>query len=692
MALTTEASTQPLDPSLLHLLGRLAVIEDRVHFAVDRFRAVDPTPDDGFRGLYVSDDQADALLADGRRLLPHLLRADQRHTGVEADADRAEAAGHTLRLRELQTEFALTAIDVEILLAALAPDLDQRYERLYGYLHDDVTRRRASPGLALQLAGCSELDADARAHVTPGAALFRHDLVILEDAGRSFLTRSLRVPDRVSGHLLGDDRPDGSLLEVIRSAVPVPSDLAERLTRALVAAHRVFHLRQRSDFGAEGAAAAALAATGREALFVDLAGVAEIADLEAMLGAASREARLCQAGLIVQGVDELHAWAIRRLADAGSVVFLIGRGPWDPSWSTAVPHREDVDPAEAAERERWWDEATGALEVDVSALGGLQLGPAAIRRSVVAATARAHALGETLSPQHLATGARDQNSVGLERLARRVTPSVGWADMVLQVDTLTQLRHLAARVSQRTKVLDEWGLRRGGGRGEGITALFSGESGTGKTMAAEVIASELALDMYVIDLSTVVDKYIGETEKNLEKIFTEAEGINGVLFFDEADALFGNRSEVSDAKDRYANVEVAYLLQRMEAFDGLAVLASNLKSNIDEAFARRISVTVDFAMPEPPERSQLWKYHTDKLPVAADVDLEFLAERFELSGGNIRNVAVSAAYLAADDGSEVTMSHLIRGTLIEYRKLGRLTVEAEFGGWLDAVKHSSGTP
>jgi SpoVK/Ycf46/Vps4 family AAA+-type ATPase len=281
--------------------------------------------------------------------------------------------------------------------------------------------------------------------------------------------------------------------------------------------------------------------------------------------------------------------------------------------------------------------------------------------------------------RHLAAGARAQNGVGLDRLARHVSPEATWADLVLPPDALSGLQHLADRVAHRDRLLDDWALRRGGGRGEAVTALFVGESGTGKTLAAEVIAGALALDLYVIDLSTVVDKYVGETEKNLERVFTGAEGVNGVLFFDEADALFGKRSEVSDARDRYANIEVAYLLQRMESFDGLAILATNLKANLDEAFARRLSLVVEFNQPDAPERRRLWDKSFGAVPLGDDVDLDFCAEAFRLAGGDIRNVAVTAACFAAAGSQVVTMLDLIRAIQLEYRKLGRLCGEAEFG-------------
>ncbi|MDD5462504.1 MAG: ATP-binding protein [Methylococcales bacterium] len=216
--------------------------------------------------------------------------------------------------------------------------------------------------------------------------------------------------------------------------------------------------------------------------------------------------------------------------------------------------------------------------------------------------------------------------------------------------------------------------------GKGLCVLFAGPSGTGKTMAADILAGELGLDLYKIDLSTVVSKYIGETEKNLSKIFTEAEASNAILFFDEADALFGKRSEVKDSHDRYANIETGYLLQRMEEHEGVVILASNFRKNMDEAFVRRLHFTVEFPFPSEEDRYRIWKnVWPDDMPRDPALDLQFFAGRFQMTGGNIRNIALSAAFLAADDSGMVKMHHLLRATQREYQKMGKVISEADFG-------------
>ncbi len=243
-----------------------------------------------------------------------------------------------------------------------------------------------------------------------------------------------------------------------------------------------------------------------------------------------------------------------------------------------------------------------------------------------------------------------------------------------------QLREICNHARYRHIVYGEWGFDRKLSRGKGLNALFSGPPGTGKTMAAEVIANELGLDLYKIDLSQVVSKYIGETEKNLDKIFQEAGTSNAILFFDEADALFGKRSEVKDAHDRYANIETGYLLQKMEEYEGIAILATNLRSNMDGAFVRRMNFIVELPLPHEKERRAIWEgIWPENTPRSERLDLDFVARRFEITGGNIRNIALAAAFMAADNGGIVDMKHLVHATRREYQKMGKIVSEGEFG-------------
>jgi SpoVK/Ycf46/Vps4 family AAA+-type ATPase len=296
--------------------------------------------------------------------------------------------------------------------------------------------------------------------------------------------------------------------------------------------------------------------------------------------------------------------------------------------------------------------------------------------------------GEMLTRHHLFSAARVHSSPRLTGLARKIQPRYGWQDIVLPGDQMALLREIVATVQGRPQVLEEWGVGRKLASSRGVTILFAGEPGTGKTMGAEIIAAELGLDVYKIDLSTVVSKYIGETEKNLERIFSEAQNSNAILFFDEADAIFGKRSEVKDAHDRYANIEISYLLQRMEMYDGVTILATNLRANLDEAFTRRLHFAVDFPFPEEADRLRIWQtLFPPDVPRDPDLDFGLMARRFKLAGGNIRNIIVSAAYLAASDRGvgasegdgrgQVTMQHLLHGTRRELQKMGRLVREEQ---------------
>lgn len=699
-AAARPAAEQPgADASLNYLLGRLAIVDARVRAAVDRRRADDPDPGDRFRGLYISDAQVDGLLGNsGAPIIaePWSDAAKEALAALDGAADAAEAAGHDIRLHRLARAFSLDGDDVELLLIALAPDLDQRFERLYGYLHDDVSRRRASTGLALELAGTGSSVASGveRVRLGPHGALVSNGLVLVEEPERPFLTRPLRVADRVTAHLLGDDQPDAAIADLLVESVPAAIGDVAMLARAIDAGIPLVYIHEQPGSSGRSLAAAALGSLGRPVLQLDLARVGPNDSPRDVAAATSREAGLRGAGIVagpIETMSERGAGAVRPFAECRAPMILIGSRPWDPTWAREAALLLEAPVPTITQRHELWlgslngDRPVGFDPADVTL--AFRLAPDQIVRAAEAARRATVAAARPMTVADISSGARAQNAAGLERLARRIEPAARWADLVLPEASEAQIHELTARARHRDKVIGEWGMGGANSRRQGITALFAGDSGTGKTMSAEVVAGDLGFDLYVIDLSTVVDKYIGETEKNLDRIFTEADRVNGVLLFDEADALFGKRSEVKDARDRYANVEVAYLLQRMESFAGLAILTTNLRANVDEAFIRRLDAIVDFALPEEEHRLLLWERNLPAaVPKEADIDLAFLARRFKLSGGDIRNICVAAAYLAAAADRAVSMSDLIRATEREYQKLGRLTVEAEFGKYMNLTR------
>ncbi|MET7478640.1 ATP-binding protein [Streptomyces sp. NPDC005648] len=645
------------------LLKRLALLRERVSALVEARSGGDPSAGDPLRGLFVSPERVEHLL-EGRERIP--VRLDDAYGEAVADDALAETAAR----------FGLTRLDTHILLAALAPDVDRDFEPLYGYLNDDVGRRRASVALALDLAGLAPHDWAARARFHPGAPLTASGLLALEDAERPLPGRELRVPERVIAHLLGDEGLDGELLgavELLTVGEPT-GPFASRLGALLAARPAVVHLRGR---GAEsGTAVEVLRAAGLPVLRYDPA----FGDRH-LVPVLLREARLRGAGVVAGPLPEETEKAgalVRALESSGAVpVVLFGTQPFDPRWSAAGDVLcLDMPPGAADTGPLWAAQLSGeAPEFDLpAAVAPYRLAPEQIRRAARTARTLAELEGGPLTAAHLQRGARQQSAPALDRHARRVTPAVGWADLVLPARPREQLEELVVRARQRERVLGQWGLRTGGGRGHGVVALFAGESGTGKTLAAEVVAGELGVDLYVVDLSAVVDKYVGETEKNLERIFADADRTDAVLLFDEADAVFGKRSEVKEASDRYANLESAYLLQRLESFDGIAVLTTNLRANIDDAFTRRLDLVVDFPFPDVDQRLALWRQSLAGVPCADDADPGPCARDFVLAGGSIRGAVITAAYAAAGRGGRVTTDDLLTGAVREYRKAGRLVV------------------
>jgi SpoVK/Ycf46/Vps4 family AAA+-type ATPase len=691
-------SDAPTQPDLRAALFRLDL---RLRIAVDAFRIdLVERAKDPFRGLYISDADVDQLLesAPATELAQRLL--DDEFGPVPA------------RLGRLSDLFELDAFEREALLVCLAPDVDLRYERLYAYLQDDVSRRRPTVDLVLRLLGMlgRESSAAERSALSPTGRLMRRGLLTppSEETGQaSLLARPLRTEERIVDYLVGSDRLDVRLepfAQLYAADDPaaqwsLPEDLRSGLVRLLSDGRsRLLYLCGPASAAKRGTARAATAQAGRRLLLVNASAIlASHADRAgALLVASVREALLQDAVLAFDEFDALLAdeptaslalSALRRaLADSRGKVLLIGELRWEPSaWlPTRAALRLDISPLAASDRVRLWrsqvdGQLPAAAVADLAARYRL-VEEEAIHAVTAEARSRAELRGaDVIGLADVEAAARTIATPPLEGLARHIEPRYGWDDIVLPADGHAQLREMCARAKHQMTVLEQWGYGRKHARRRGTTALFAGPPGTGKTMAAEIVAGSLGLDLYRIDLSAVVSKYIGETEKNLERIFRAADQGDAVLLFDEADAIFGKRSEVRDARDRYANVEVAYLLQRLEVYEGLAVLTTNLRGNIDEAFVRRLDCVLEFPLPEEAERLQIWQRAVpSEAPVGEDVDLPFLARKFKLAGGHIRNIALTAAFLAAEDRTPIGMKHFARATRREYQKLGKLIAESDF--------------
>ncbi len=688
--IAAQASTET--PSTIHFRGRIALMGMRVSRAVAEVVRSDPARvSDPFRGLYLDEATATGLL----RMSRAPLAADPEEAeGVERldkTARCAEADGHECRLLSVTRRFALTPLDADVLLLALLPDIDARYERLYGFLHDDISVRRASIGLLLDLCGRAASDGEARARFAPGASLSACGLVEMESGDGPFLRRTLRVPDRVTAHLLGDDALDVDLTGLL-DVRPAPAagsggELARRLGEAIGKGATSVYVHGAPGSPLTDVALQSLDRAGYGVVRLDAEAALSRPDPYRMGAAAGREAVLRGAGVVAGPLQETADAGVRALlaglTRSGRVpAVLTGPRPWDARWGAETPLTAEVLAMTFAEREPLW--RTAFAEVaggppDMTDLHSYRLDPGALRRVAVVAARQAALAAEPVTATHVREAVRATAANGLARLTRRVGPAVGWDDLVIDPPVLTQLRELCARARHRDTVLNHWRMRPGGGRGRSVTALFSGDSGTGKTFAAEVLAGDLGVDLYVVNLATVVDKYVGETEKNLQRIFDEADVLDAVLLFDEADALFGKRSDVADARDRYANIETAFLLQRMESFDGLAILTTNLPENLDQAFTRRLDAEVRFAPPDQQRRRALWERSLrPPLPTFGDLGLDTLSEKFALTGGSIAACALAAAYRAAEARRPVTRDDLVYAVRAEYHKLGRLMLDEDF--------------
>ncbi len=758
---------------LLPALKRLDHMLERAIAAAEAVYGPDAAKD-GFRGLHLSKQDVDSLLG----LEPGAPLLWQENDSKD-DADWLEESAS--RLSWLRETFGLSAFEMDVILIALAPELDLRYERLYAYLQDDVSKKRPTVELVLNLlCGSAQDKLDRRVHFYVDGGLLKHRLIHLyaepNHVRQPLLAHYLKLDEQIVRLLLGQQGLDTRLAPFCQLMTPVIAwgelpFIPESVQTLRTLLGRTGQIDLPSTFYFQGPrgvgkrqCAETLASEFHAPFFTaDLnRAIAEEVDLAQALLILIREALIHNAIVFIEGLDTLqegnNTHSHNHLLDAlAHIQPLIARNRLRYDQTSSKKHNggQDQDKAKNpelndprfstrsgtlilagekawrhsgvcpidiidvpfslphfAQRRACWQagltaravKGVNGAKVDVEALADrFRFTPAQISQAVAAAFTRAlwwqlaHSSGQSPgnirtrpTAQDLFTAARSQSDHHLGTLAQKIEAKYTWDDIVLADDAMAQLWELCQRVVHRHRVLGEWGFDRKLSLGKGVNALFAGSSGTGKTMAAEIIANELGLDLYRIDLSGVVSKYIGETEKNLDKIFRAAADANAILFFDEADALFGKRSEVRDSHDRYANIEISYLLQKMEQFEGITILATNLRQNLDEAFTRRLAFMVHFPFPDEASRQQIWAgIWPVETPLEDDVDLDILAKRFKLSGGNIKNIALAAAFLAVEDESPVMMGHLRQAIRREYQKMGKALSEAEVYDSLSNVQSLS---
>lgn len=702
-----------LNYDLAYLQAHLLRLDMPLRLAVRRARQAGFDPNNDFQGLYISETELDRYLelAPGAGLwdtqlpLPEFDDAYRTRYGeiishiqsVEADAERA---GHRLRLRHIARQLNLTADDMDILLLCVASAIDRRYERLFGYLQDDITKRDPSVYLVINLLGQTIEQRQRIQHrLVPDAPLQQYALIQPFTEGTTpdvpFIRQMLRADSRVVSYLQGIDTIPAAWQSFVRcydsemtlDDLILDDTLRNSLRHQSRDPYAFFYFSGGYGSGKRSIARAVAYENGYPLVEVDLQALKQTqlprdVTIHDLLTVATREAVLRQAVLLVTNWEALldddkrpplRLW--ESILSHPYPVVLSSHQPWE-AFGT---HRQrpmlrlnlDV-PVYQARCQHWefYLQDTGINPAELAYKFKLTGGQ--IRDAINTAYDLAAWRGE-LAPtlDDLYAGSRAQSNRNLSELAIKITPRYTWDKIILPPDPMQQLHEIADRLKHAIQVYEEWGFE--GGIARGLTVLFAGQSGTGKTMAAEVLANDLGLEIFKIDLSSVVSKYIGETEKNLATIFDEATQSNAILFFDEADALFGKRTEVNDSHDRYANIEVGYLLQRLETYDGIGILATNLRQNIDEAFTRRMDFLVDFPFPEPEFRERIWRVSFPaNAPLSNDIDFATLAERYRLSGGNIKNSALAAAFFAASEESEIAMRHVLMGIRREYQKMGKL--------------------
>jgi ATPase family associated with various cellular activities (AAA) len=703
--------------------GLIVELDRRIGLLITTMRDSGANP--ALKHLVVTDAEVDHLLDDSRALDDSVYSGSLLLLLEEFSQARIKIDG-------LSRLFSLNAFEIESLLVCLAPDIDRRFDRLIAYVNDDLTKSRPSIDTLLRLLAAPSEQLQFQRYFLSDSPLFRLGLLLCDDR-KPPRSATFRVADGVVRYLLDYeglderiarlqmDRDTPALARLLWRSRPAISDVATYLASIFETADEapsesnsgtIVGLCGRAGSGRAHALDTACQCARTSRIDIDArklkAFSAEVAELTT---ATLRDAHLHRKVVAIHHADillndtELQSeccGAVRNwLRSFGGCVVLCSeeRLPYPLWFPTAATIELEMPALGIAEREIAWTQAISqtmrwrpeeCLTLASALASKFRLTEGEIAVSLRQAKAPLSASSDADERTRILHDVVGRSAAPrLHRLTEAVVTKHSIKDLVLSEDRMTLIDDIVRRVQHRRTVLEDWCFDDVSSRGKGLIALFHGASGTGKTMAADAVAHTLHMRMFRIDLAGVVSKYIGETEKNLRTIFDEADRMDSVLFFDEADALFGKRSEVKDAHDRYANIEINYLLQRVENFSGIAILATNKRDHIDEAFLRRIHISLEFPMPQAPERLRLWRQSfPSNAPLATDIDWEFLARRFEFAGGTIRNAALSAAYLAADADGEIGMREIVNAVRIEIVKAGRRMPHEEFGRYSNHLPKS----
>lgn len=673
------------------------------------------------KGLFITDTEIMSLLMVGsekntiEQPNPEIESLDSKRIELENWITQRLSQTQFLPIFKLQTIFGLKDIEIDIIIMAIAPELDNKYERIYAYFNNDISKKAPSIELTFKLlSDDGEYHWDHYTLFSKEAPLLFFNLIHWTDfhPEEGFLSQRYQLNNGIRDFLLGEGHINYDISHLARfyGTQGEPESLRfhpDLVTKVLSIIENSFLNLGTSILwlyakGHDLKKALILATSNhyhKPIIMVNLEDILYQSNPYEILPWLFRDAILYDALLFFKGGDFLYGSTeketglkmafMKTLQDLANfkglnrILFINANHPWMPTESDIAMqwYPLEIRLPDYAFRNQVWTQALQDTALPETAINTLSWRYNFSEAQILQAVNYARNLyGEgQITLDSLYQGCNLKPFSSLNKYASKITAHYQWDDLVLPDDPLMHLQDIAHFIINRHIVYSQWGFEKKLSLSRSVNILFSGPSGTGKTMSASIIANEIQLELYRVNLSTIVSKYIGETEKNLEQIFDDANAGNVILFFDEADALFGKRSEVKDAHDRYANIEVNYLLQKMEVHEGIVILATNLNKNIDEAFLRRMHFAVEFPFPDATRRKRLWhQIFPNPVPLANDIDYQLLGEKLQVSGGNIKNIALTAAFYGARDSSEVTMAHIIKAAEKEYHKMGKTFIKADF--------------